>query len=54
MNIMVIFWRGWLASPVPSADTIGRVFGTTDTAALTTGMRIMSTDTIQRRSKPSI
>jgi hypothetical protein len=28
------FWREWLASPVPSADTVGRVFVATDTAAL--------------------
>jgi len=28
------FWREWLASPVPSADTVGRVFVGTDTDAL--------------------
>ena len=28
------FWRQWLANAVPSADTIGRVFGTADTTAL--------------------
>ena len=28
------FWREWLSGPVPSADTLGRSFVGTDTAAL--------------------